>query len=105
MNILATKPGSPPAKVEKRTYDSRVYSVDCDPLLSKGEVIFGAPDYNSKAPLEITDARTKGGRYLEFRATGGPTNVPFVDTTISFELKTSNASTIVVPVTIRTYSE
>jgi hypothetical protein len=47
ITLLATLPGSLPPKVEKRTEDSRVYQLDCTPLLIGNEVVHG----NLKFPI------------------------------------------------------
>lgn len=103
LTVVATKPGSPPVKLEKRTGDSKVFQVDCTPLLSNNEVIHGSVTVDSST-LIITEAAPKLGKYIRFKATGGPSDIPHADYTVSFTVHTSNNSELIVPVNIRVYS-
>jgi hypothetical protein len=101
--VIATKPGVPPPKVEKRTGDNKVFQIDCTVLLSPNEVIHGAVEVLGTG-LTITDASPKLGKYVRFKAEGGPTDIPYADYLISFLVNTSNNSELIVPVSIRSYS-
>jgi hypothetical protein len=101
--ILATKPGQAPAKAEKRTGDSKMFAIAVAPLLTDKEVIYGTPTFSAPSPLLVSDVRTKGGKFIIFRAQGGPTGIPYSDYLVSFSVTTSSGSVISVPVTVRAY--
>ena len=101
--IVATKPGTPPPKVEKRTEDFKVFQIDCSPLLNTNEVIHGKVTVNSPSLL-IKNARPILGKYVRFKAEGGPTDIPYTDYLISFIVNTSVGSELSVPLSVRVYN-
>jgi hypothetical protein len=105
--LKASKPGQPAVRVDKRTGDELVFEIDCSDLLTDTRhILFGkatvshAPDI----PINIVDARAKQGKYLSFKAVGGPTIVPYVDYLVHFSLSRTDGSKLSIPVTIRCYS-
>ena len=64
--------GSNPPVIEKRQADSRIYTIDCSQVLRPDELAAGA-----SAPVDqgvqVESVRTRAGRYLEMRVSGGPT--------------------------------
>lgn len=102
--VKATKPGSPPAKLEKRTGDSKIFLLDCGDLLSQGEMVMGVPTAAVK-DLVISEVRTRQGRYVQFRAAGGPVGMPFVDYHIKFVVATTLDNTLSVPVVLKVYAD
>jgi hypothetical protein len=101
--VLATKPGTPTVKVEKRTADNKVFQIDCSPLLSNNELVHGEVIVNSPI-LNITNVSPKLGKYIRFRAEGGPVDVPYADYLVSFLVQTSTNSELSIPINIRVYS-
>lgn len=103
--LPASKPGAPAPKLEKRTSDSKTYRIDCAPLLAPGEMISGNITHKSNPELNITEARTRQGRYLQFKVSGGPETMPFVEYPVRFNVDTSADNNISVPVSIKVYSD
>lgn len=104
MKVLASKPGTPPAKIEKRTGDSIICYIDCQPLLSDKEIVYGKP-LNSASELDISEVKVSSGKLVHFRISGGPTaRVPYTDYSIIFTVNTTFKNVLTVPVTIRVYS-
>ena len=103
ISIIATKPGNAPPKIEKRTADSRVFELECTPLLSNNELVYGEVRVDSPV-LKITELKPKLGKYVRFRVEGGPTDIPHEDYKITFMIQTSSGNELSVPVTIRVYS-
>lgn len=102
--VKATKPGQAPAKLEKRTGDSKIFLLDCTDLLSQGEMVFGIPSVTVK-DLSVTELRTRQGRYIQFRCSGGPTGLPFMDYQLKFVVTTTLDNTLSVPLTLKVYSD
>jgi hypothetical protein len=101
--IIATKPGTSPPKAEKRTDDSKIFQIDCTPLLNDNELIHGKVTVNSPV-LVIKNAMPKLGKYVRFKAEGGPVDIPYSDYLISFIVNTSIGSELSIPISIRVYS-
>ena len=101
--ILASKPGTPVPKLDKRTDDNKIFMIDCLPILCDKELVRGIV-LNGTTPLTITELYAKEGRYIKFRVGGGPTTVPYTDYLINFTVRTSKTNDITVPVTIRVFS-
>jgi len=103
ITILATKPGTPPPRVDKRTEDSRVFQLECTPLLSNNELVYG--EVRAISPvLKITELKPKLGKYVRFRVEGGPKDIPHEDFLVNFIIQTSSGNELSVPITIRAYS-
>lgn len=105
ITLSASKPGVPAPKLEKRTSDTRTYRIDCGPLLAPGEMISGNITHKSNPELVITEARTRQGRYLQFKVSGGPQTMPFVEYPVRFNVDTTADNNISVPVSIKVYSD
>lgn len=105
ITIQASKPGVASPKIEKRTSDSRIYWVDCSALLAPGEMIYGEITHKSNPELLITDARTREGKFLQFKVGGGPTTMPFVEYSVRFNVGTTAENIVSVPVSIKVYSD
>lgn len=103
MNIAASKPGTSAPKIEKRTGDSIVCLIDCQPILSDKEIVCGTP-LNSPSDLEISEVRTVNGKFIQFRISGGPSKVPYTNYPIVFTVNTNLKNTLIVPITVRVYS-
>jgi hypothetical protein len=101
--ITASKPGATTPKIEKRTADSKIFLIDCSPLLCTNELVLGDININATV-LNISDLRTSQGKYIKFRVSGGPTNVPYTDYLINFSVNTTMTNVLTVPVSIRVYS-
>jgi hypothetical protein len=101
--IPASKPGAPTPKIEKRTRDSKIFLVDCQALLCTNELIYGEVEV-SNTTLSITEVQTRQGKFIKFRVSEGPTNVPYADYLINFTVKTSTKNELTVPVSIRVFS-
>lgn len=104
ITVVATKPGSPPPKVEKRTGDSRLFLIDCSPLLTQNELISEKPTASVPIALTITDIVSRGGKSVLFRIEGGPTTTPSVEYPMVIRIRTSFSNIIEVPITIKVYS-
>ena len=103
--LPASKPGVAAPKLEKRTSDSRTYRIDCAALLAPGEMITGEITHKSNPELVVSEARTRQGRYLQFKLSGGPTTMPFVEYPVRFNVDTTAENNISVPVAIKVYSD
>ena len=101
--IIASKPGATTPKIEKRTADSKIFLIDCSPLLCINELVLGDISVSTTI-LNISDLRTSQGKYIKFRVSGGPTNVPYTDYLINFSVNTTMTNVLTVPVSIRVYS-
>ena len=101
--VIASKPGVPAPKIDKRTADSKIFLIDCLPLLCTNEIIFGEV-LNDTTPLEISDVKTSQGKYIKFRVSGGPNDVPYADYLINFSVNTTMTNRLTVPVSVRVYS-
>lgn len=101
--ILASKPGVSPPKLEKRTRDSKIFAVDCRGLLSTNEIIFGEVTFN-QTTLSVTEVQSREGKFVKFRVSEGPMNVPYADYLINFVVNTSLKNELTIPVSIRVYS-
>lgn len=104
MNVTASKPGEKTPKIEKRTLDSVVCSIDVTPLLDKHELVYGAVSVTFPAPLEITEQCTKQGKLVSFRASSGPVDMPFAEYVVAFSVGTSKGNRLSVPVILKVYS-
>ena len=103
--VKASKPGQPLPKLEKRTSDSKIFQIDCTELLALGELIFGEPTVKPVQDLEITEVVTRQGKYIQFRASKGPVNMPFVEYQVKFVVATTAQNSISVPVIVKVYSD
>lgn len=101
--VIASKPGVAAPRIEKRTSDSKIFLIDCSPLLCTNELVLGNIASNNTA-LDITEPKTSQGKYIKFRVSGGPTNVPYTDYLINFSVGTTMTNVLTVPVSIRVYS-
>lgn len=101
--VAASKPGASVPKIDKRTADSKIFMIDCQPLLCDKELIFGQV-LNNTTPLIISEVKTSQGKYIKFRVSGGPTDVPYTDYLIIFTVNTIMQNMLTVPVSIRVYS-
>lgn len=99
-----SKPGQPTLKLEQRYTDSVVYVIDCSELLIKDEILFGnLTILSSSDSIEISEARTIRKHFIQFRATGVRSTLPYVDSNIVFLATTSTGSRKSIPVQIRSY--
>lgn len=105
ITVNSSKPGTPPPKLEKRTNDSRIYWLDCSAMLAQGELITGVIEYKCSDELIINEYRTKKGRYVQFRISGGPTDMPFIEYPVRFSVSTTAGNIISVPLTLKVYSD
>lgn len=103
--ILAGKPGQPGPRVEKRAPDIKFVQVDCSGLLQPNELIYGEVQYSGNDALVITEARTKTGKYIQFKCSEGGPASGSADYRVVFLVKTSFGSTISVLVTIRVFAQ
>jgi hypothetical protein len=103
-NVIATKPGTAPPKVEKRTFDAKVFQIDCSPLLGEHELVHGEVIVNSPPGIVITNVTPILGKYVRFKAEGGPTDIPYSEFLIHFIVQTSMGSDLSIPINIRVYS-
>lgn len=103
--IKASKPGQPVPKLEKRTSDSKIFWVDCSDLLNLGEMIYGEPVVTNQPEIQVTERTTKLGKYIQFRATGGSTDMPFMDYQLKFLVNTTLNNTLSVPITLKVFSD
>jgi hypothetical protein len=101
--VTASKPGVVAPRIEKRTSDSKIFLIDCSPLLCTHELVLGDINYTNSA-LNVSEAKTNQGKYIKFRVSGGPTNVPYTDYLINFSVGTTMTNVLTVPVSIRVYS-
>lgn len=105
ISISAAKPGSPVPKLEKRTNDVRTYWLDCKDLLALGEMVCGPTEAVSVDDIQISEVRTREGRYVQFRASGGPTDMPFIEYKLRFNVTTTAQNIISVPLILKVYSD
>ena len=104
ITVIATKPGTQPPRVEKRTEDSRVFQLDCLPILADGEIIYGKVKASSPG-LKVSELKSKLGKYVRFRVEGGPdVTIPHEDYMVVFKVQTSSDNELAVPVIVRAYS-
>jgi hypothetical protein len=101
--LVATKPGQPPVRAEKRTEDKKIFYIDFTPLLNDNELVYGEVSV-SNTGLLLEQVQAKQGKYISFKAIGGPSDVPYADYIISFSVKTSALNELSVPIIIRVYS-
>lgn len=105
MKIVASKPGQPPVRLEKRTGDIYMVELDCSALISSKETIFGKIGISTNnSNITIPEAKTQQGNHIKFLVSGGPVNIPYADTLATFLVKTNKGSTLSIPVSIRCYS-
>jgi hypothetical protein len=102
--LLAPKPGAVAPKFEKRTADVNILQIDCSPLISNNELIYGSVAISANSLL-ITEIKPKSGKYIRFKVSGGPINIPHEDYKIVFSVQTSTGNEISIPITIRAYSK
>lgn len=102
--VAASKPGTPVPKIEKRTKDSKIFAIDCTSLLSPNEIIFGEVKHNEVSTIVLSEVQSKQGKYVQFRVSEGPVNVPHTDYLINFTVVTSFKNELTVPVSIRVFS-
>jgi hypothetical protein len=105
--VTATKPGTAPPRVEKRTEDSRVFQIDCLPILADGEIVYGKVKEakTTNSVLKVSELKSKLGQYVRFRVDGGPdTTIPHEDYLIVLKVSTSSGNELAIPVTVRAYS-
>lgn len=67
-----TPVGSNPPIIEKRQADSRIYTFDCSLVLRPEELAAGAQAAPEQG-VSVESVRTRAGRYLEMRVSGGAT--------------------------------
>lgn len=103
--ISASKPGTPPPKIEKRTSDIRTYLIDCSALLAPGEMVMGEVSCKCNQELEVLSSRTRSGRYLQVKLSGGPATMPFVEYPVRFNVATTADNVVSVPLVIKVYSD
>lgn len=103
--LLATKPGQPPCKLEKRTNDSLYVEIDCSPLLPDKQGFFGNVEVVMPAstPLTITKSVAKQLKLLSFTVSGGPVQTQQAEYLVHFKLKCTDTSVVSVPVLIKCY--
>jgi len=101
--ILASKPGQPSPKIEKRADDVRVVQIDCKELLEPNELIYSKINIKGADNIIIDNVRTKQGKYLFFRASAGGSALVHTDHKLVFNISTSLGSTISVPVLLRVF--
>jgi hypothetical protein len=100
--ILASKPGQPPPRMEKRANDVTYYQIDCGTIVNKDELII---DIKVDSTVLIVDeVRPKLGRFIVFRLAGVAHNLPYADYVISFLVRTTFNNQLEVPVSVRVYS-
>jgi hypothetical protein len=105
--VTATKPGTPPPKVEKRTDDSRVFQIDCQPILADGEIIYGKVKEvkSTNSVIKVSELKSKLGHLVRFRVEGGPdTTLPHEEYLIVLKVSTSSGNELAIPVTVKAYS-
>lgn len=105
VTIAASKPGTPPPKLEKRTSDVRTYLIDCSALLAPGEMVLGEIVYKCNAELQVLSSRTRQGRYIQVKLGGGPTTMPFVEYPVRFNVNTTADNVVSVPLVVKAYSD
>lgn len=92
-DAIATQPGKPVPRIDKRLADDRVYSIDCTLLLRADELLTQVTSAEG-AGLELSGARTRQGKAMEIRIAGGavPPNMPYKDHAVAATLKTTRGS-------------
>lgn len=105
ITLTASKPGNPAPKVEKRTSEERIYWIDCSSLVASGELISGTITHKAPDDINVSDTRTRQGKYLQFKVSGGPATMPFVEYQIRFNVGTTAQNIISIPLVIKVYSD
>jgi hypothetical protein len=72
VDAVATAAGEAPAVVSKREFDSRVYRIDCGPLLNQFEMLTKVTRVDVENVVVDTQlTRTRDGRYFDVMLSGG----------------------------------
>jgi len=103
--LPASKPGQPPVRVEKRTLDNKFFQIDLTPILASKEGVYGTA--NIVAPpgnIVVESAVARQQKFLLIKLSGGPTNIPYEDVQLQFQVNTTSGNLISVPVLVRAYS-
>lgn len=103
--VTAALPGKPIPRIEKRTQDSKIFLVDCNALLTPNELITGEIVADSPPGVTITEARSRQGKYIQFRLSGGPPVAPFAEYNLKFLVATTMNNAYTVPVLAKVFSE
>ena len=103
--VQAALPGKPSPKIEKRTADSKIFLVDCNTLLTPNELITGEILVQTPPAVVVTEARSRQGKFVQFRLSGGPQNMPFAEYALKFVVSTTMNNSYTVPVQAKVYSE
>ena len=104
ITVAAPKPGQVIPRIDKRTADIRIFQIDCQPLLGDNELITGNIVPTVPEVLKVDEILPKLGRYIVFKLSGGQTDLPYADYTLSFLVVTTYDNQISVPVLVRVYS-
>lgn len=104
ITLTASKPGSSPPKVEKRSGDSRLYMVDCSALLTQNELIIGKPTAVAPVALTISDIKSKRGKSIVFRVEGGPATTASVEYLVTIKIRTTVTNLLEVPILVKAYA-
>ncbi len=108
ITVPASIPGHSGPKLEKRTKDSRTFQIDCSNLLMPSEVIAGGVvgEITPAGSVEITDVRSRQGKFVAFRLQGGPDGNPaYSDHTISITFKTSKQNVLEAVAQLRVHAK
>ena len=104
ITVAASRPGAAPPKIEKRTRDSRLFEVDCTSILVDNELIVGAVTCAAPVALTVSDIRSRRGKSIIFRVSGGPVTTVSIDFSVLFTIHTSTSNVLEVPVIIKAFS-
>lgn len=103
--VQAALPGKPTPRIEKRTQDSKIFLIDCNTILTPNELITGNIEADSPQNVVVSEARSRQGKYIQFRLSGGPQNMPFAEYNIKFMVTTTMNNAYTVPVLAKVFSE
>lgn len=100
-DAVARLPGQQPPTIQKHQLDERVYVVDMASLLREHELATSAEAVSFDG-LQVTNVRTRYGRYLQMNVAGGVIEKSPQDLLASFAVRTSDGQ-FIVQVAFRVY--
>lgn len=93
-DAIARLPGQPAPTIQKHQLDDRVYVVDLGPLLREHELAVSAEAVSFQG-LQVTNVRSRYGRYLQMNVAGGDVEKSPQDLLATFAVRTSDGQFIV----------
>lgn len=103
--VTAALPGKPIPRIEKRTQDSKIFLVDCNALLTPNELITGEILVTVPTGVVVEQTRSRQGKFIQFRLSGGPPVAPFAEYNLKFLVATTMNNAYTVPVLAKVFSE